>query len=583
VAKNSEVHAARIKKVRDGFEAGRVPTLQRTRLIEMFDALDPNLARTVAERTEFSVSTASKLFASNGEARRQMARAALFVQDLQALFSSDVLPTRASDATFASMWQGAEDKLRTQLQGLAKALTDFDTNFRAVLDAKIPERPKPVVGKLRISNELSQLLSNVENSKRGVMPTRPQRVVGKLTITSQMEGLLTSRVNRMEEVRGGLTPIAAAKTAWSDAKTRLVSDFSLQLGKSLSNIESIQIAATGAYNEFEEFFKASGKETEAKLSLAKSFFKAVADYAPFPISVVGKIGGAAVGLLHVDTQIQQTRSIGQSEYFNSDIPTLVAATAKLDAVKNWGTDLTRLGVNGSAISSSTTIKDTIDSAKVATLTALIGVFTEAINETYGDNPSQMADKSTQFFSAVNTSNPNARPELLSQLTVHKITLLSDATRQAIVGMQSLPLIESKALQRYIELQLFAEYMAQLAPGSDFDVTIPDALINRLATSPFNLVTKKSGSGQSAQIYQSGKIPWQGHIRHKGAIILFFRWYAKNVNAFDIAVGRISISDVDAAITTTVKQIGTAIAAHTITRTLRSDDADWAKVTQAVLR
>jgi hypothetical protein len=553
VAKNSEVHAARIKKVRDGFEAGRVPTLQRTRLIEMFDALDPNLARTVAERTEFSVSTASKLFASNGEARRQMARAALFVQDLQALFSSDVLPTRASDATFASMWQGAEDKLRTQLQGLAKALTDFDTNFRAVLDAKIPERPKPVVGKLRISNELSQLLSN------------------------------TSRVNRMEEVRGGLTPIAAAKTAWSDAKTRLVSDFSLQLGKSLSNIESIQIAATGAYNEFEEFFKASGKETEAKLSLAKSFFKAVADYAPFPISVVGKIGGAAVGLLHVDTQIRQTRSIGQSEYFNSDIPTLVAATAKLDAVKNWGTDLTRLGVNGSAISSSTTIKDTIDSAKVATLTALIGVFTEAINETYGDNPSQMADKSTQFFSAVNTSNPNARPELLSQLTVHKITLLSDATRQAIVGMQSLPLIESKALQRYIELQLFAEYMAQLAPGSDFDVTIPDALINRLATSPFNLVTKKSGSGQSAQIYQSGKIPWQGHIRHKGAIILFFRWYAKNVNAFDIAVGRISIADVDAAITTTVKQIGTAIAAHTITRTLRSDDADWAKVTQAVLR
>ncbi len=545
-----------MRKVRQGFDAAHLTSLQSEKLVGVFDALDPEKAREVSDRTRFSVSTGSKLSESifgggNGESRREMSRAILFLADLKALYEGLPLPARTTDAAFETMWRGKEGDLRATLSALATQLIEVDTSFREIFGAKVVKSYTP------------------PPRRKVVLPEDARRL---------LEGNITAKGLRRTEVAGGLTSVAAAKTAWSDAKTRLIADFTVQLGVSLSNIESIQIAATGAYTEFESFFRAAGKETEAKLGLAKSFFSAVADYAPFPVSVLGKIGGAAVGVLHVDTSISQTRRLGSEVYFNSDIPALARASAKLAAVKNWGTDLTRLGVSGNSISSATSIRDTIDAAKQGTLNALIGVFTEAIMETYGDSPSDMADKSTTFFQGVANSLPGARTELVTTAVVNRITQLSNLTRESIRGMGALPLVGSETLQPFIELQLFAEYLAQLAPGDDFDVSISDELIRRLEGEPFRLVIRKTGSGQTADIYRGKQLPWtSGHPKHVGGLILFFRWYAREVNAFHIAAGATTPERVRTAMGDTIVEIGQAISGHTVTRMLRNDTADWGAV------
>jgi hypothetical protein len=559
VAKNSDIHADRIRKVREGFQAGRITETQTKQLLSIFDSLDPQMASQVSDRTQFSVSTSSKMSVGlfgggNGEARRQMARASLFLQDLQAYYSSGMLPTRTTDVGFESLWRSAEDTLRSQLQALAKALTDFDTHVREIAGADVPVRPKPVVGKLTIPRETQDLLNSIQRAKAN-------------------RGLEAARQ----------PSLTTAQFAWTNAKTRLIADFTLDMTQTLANIDSIKTAANAAYEEFEAFFAEQAAEVEFKRKLAERMFSALADYAPFPFSVVGKVGAAAVGMMHVDDRIRQTRESGQDTYFNSDIPALAVASQKLKGITDWKEDLTRLGVNGSSISSRTSIGDTLEAAKKVALETLVAAFKLAIDETYGDSPTQMADKSTEFYRGVEAMYPGAHAALLNTVFLKKITALSDATRAALRGSRSLALFEARTLQPYIELQLFAEFVAQLAPGEEVDVTIPDALVDRLSRDPFQLIVKKTGSGQSGQIYQAGKLPWQGHIRHKGALILFFRWYATKVNAFDVVVGRTTVTGLDEAMRATVREIGAAMDTHRVTRRLRDDTADWAKVSQAVIR
>ena len=61
MANNLSMHAPRITKIRAGFAAGTVPLDHSTRLLEMFDAHLAEQATELAKRSEFSVSTFSKL------------------------------------------------------------------------------------------------------------------------------------------------------------------------------------------------------------------------------------------------------------------------------------------------------------------------------------------------------------------------------------------------------------------------------------------------------------------------------------------------------------------------------------------
>ena len=71
----STLHAVRINKVRAGFAAAAIPQESVRRVLEIFDSLDLSKARELANRTEHTVLPHQKIGYTNGENRRQMARA----------------------------------------------------------------------------------------------------------------------------------------------------------------------------------------------------------------------------------------------------------------------------------------------------------------------------------------------------------------------------------------------------------------------------------------------------------------------------------------------------------------------------
>jgi hypothetical protein len=302
----------------------------------VFDVITEPNARTVAERTEFSVSSASKasesIFGSSkGEERRQMARALLFVDDLSILYDDNALPRKLTDREFEGLWRGDFTVLASTLTSKVKSLCETDLHVREIMS--IPaSAPKPAPPRLVISEDMRTLLT---------------KTVGNQQL-------------RAVEISAHHSSLQTQKTAWSDAKSGLVGVFAAVVNSSTSNMIAVQNAGESAYTEFEGFFREVGKENEAKIAMAKSFFDALSSHAPFSLSIVGKIGSAAIGMAHADTAIRQERELGPPKYFDSNIPTLEKFNAKLGAVKNWTTDLTRLGVDGGTMPSGTSIRTAID-------------------------------------------------------------------------------------------------------------------------------------------------------------------------------------------------------------------------------
>lgn len=576
--KNSVTHSARIAKVTEGLGLAKLTIGEINRVVGIFDLLGTEMAKTLADRTEFDVSSSSKLSekvfgAANGRQRREMARAILFVADLQAWYDDKAWGTKKTSAEFETMWRATEESLRKKLSDDAKALCKRDMDLRAELNRVPPTRPKIVIPKTTVPAEI--------------------------TLLEKREALLTSMLKshqvRILEAKEGMTPLAVARTDWSNAKTRLLSAHTKHITHVLSNVDSMRTATAGAYEAYKAFFAAVGQETEAKLEIAKLLFNALSDYAPFPLSVVGKIGAAAVGQLKVDKIIPQTPELGPPKYYNSDVPVLAQASAKLAAVKNWKDDITTLGVRGHDLSSITSLGDALDKIKIVTINLMEKVFEDMVKDIYGDTPTEMNTKSADFYQAVMALYPdvyrsfgakNEKFSVTEQFKSHilsqKITKLSDFTISEIEKVGKMNLVDSETLQPFIELQLFAEYLAHKVPDTkeqNYEVSISDELIRRLESKPFELILRKGGSNQTSGIYAQKKLPWQeGHPRHVGALCIFFRWYRGHVNPFDIATGRTTAAGVRDTMEKTIVDIGKAIQAHTISRTFSTtNQADWGKV------
>jgi len=570
--RNVDLHAERIQKVRTGLTAARVPSPDIEKVLGVFDALVPEKAREVADRTNFKLGAFTSKGGASGEVNRQLTRALLFVGDLQALYEGDPLPPAKSIDAFNSMWRGNEEALQAQVSAAAASLVAYDNTVREIAGAEVKKTYTPPAVRTRIDLD----------------------AVGR----QLFEKNLLSRVNASTVLSGGEQAITSVRMAWNAAKTQLVADFALEATSALNNFQSIQLAADAGYREFESFFRAVGEEYEGKISLADKFFGAVAEFAPWPASLVGTIGQKAVGLLHADTKVPQTRELGPRNYFNSDVPFLVKASQNLAKVQDRAMDLTRLGVSGSAIASATDFKGSLSTAQAAALKVMQNAFQDAIQETFGGPDVRDSDaQALRLFGKVQDTmlGPGAsmRPAMdaassvrVSSVAISQIENLRRTATEAIRGMQRdcerLSLVDASTLQPFIELQLYADYMAQVAPGDDFDVSISEELIRRLESDPHNLIVRKTGSSQTKTVFAQGKLPWaSGHPTHVGAIILFFRWYARRVNPFDIAVGGTSAGNVRLAMGQTIQLIGTAIGNNKVGRGLRHDTADWTRVQSAV--
>lgn len=449
--------------------------------------------------------------------------------------------------------------------------------------------PPPRVRRI-VSKEFDELIGAMNKSKSN----RFTEVAVSITEVASFsrdpwkydkDGNRTARTLRPQKtvdvlVPGGSNVIHLIKSNWSNAKTDLVTEFIKSVNARLSNMHSIQLAATEAYGDYTRLFKVQAEATKDKISLVTKFFDAMKDYAPWPVSVIGKVGETICGQLHVDEEIQQGRRAGDKQYFDRNLPLLDSASKKFSEISNWKQELTRVGVSAAQLSSSQSISDQIEAAKARAVEALVKVFQEAANQTYGGSVEQMADKSTEFYKRVVESNPKATPNELNHFALRKISRLSQETIEAFNNMGELTVVvEAADIKPFIELNLYAELMAVAAPPNcDLDdVSLPEGLVEILEHKDFQLLTRKTDSGQSAAIYASGKLPWAGDRRHKAAIVLFFRWYALQINPFDIAVGRKKPGELREEMTARIRKIGVAVQARKIENTFSKDATDWTNV------
>jgi hypothetical protein len=376
-------------------------------------------------------------------------------------------------------------------------------------------------------------------------------------------------------------------SAWTTTKSDLTKNFALHVNTSLGVFTTLQTAAMGAYEEYTKFVSEAAQETQAKIDLAKSIFEAL-ESGPFPLSVVGKVGAQVCGLLKVADTISQGRQLGEKQYFDQKKPYLDQFISEINSIKNFAEKLVEVGVSTESLSSRATLFSTLDKAKNKSIEFANKVFDKVLTETYGDGPVQTERKINEFLTGmrgqISSNGGDAALDDFARLVITKIEQEYRSNIDYIKQHKSFTQIEADDLQPYIELQLFAEYMAVKVPSSavDLDVEIPAALIARLESPAFGLLLRKNDKGQTAQIYSvHSKIPWDDHPKHRGAIILFLRWYKKNVNPFKIAVGTTSKVDTDKTMREAITQIGNALQLHTVQRTLRHATADWEQVVKVL--
>ena len=126
---NSKVHGSRWGKVEVGLNAASVRPADVLRVRDAFDRLSRDDAQSLADRTEFSVSTWSKIRSSgNSRTRRELVRASLFMNDLTELALGGPLSPKLSNSVFEGMWlRQDETVLRATVQAAVRTFQDISS------------------------------------------------------------------------------------------------------------------------------------------------------------------------------------------------------------------------------------------------------------------------------------------------------------------------------------------------------------------------------------------------------------------------------------------------------------------------
>ncbi len=632
--KNSETHVSRINKIRTGLVTAGVANELINEILKRFDALEPPVAAELAARTRFSVGTFEKLMNRgsaanpNPEGRRQMSRAIYFLDDLNRKQQGQALSPRSNDA-FSALWKQSYATLANEVKKAAQSFTPLVVKpapaARTAPEPQVvfeppPDPPiqrmvtMPPPRKYVMSAEVRKLLeatmaakhsaikedyhakvaaavSGPQEVRRMVTMPEPKRYVVTPEKTSMFQQLFDMRRSHLAF---GLEPdtqpsMIAAQTAWGHAITSIQKHFIDELTARVASLNSLKTAAQGAYKEFESLYQDIGKEIQGNLSLAASLFSMLQS-APFPLSVAGQVGSSVVSQLHADTELPRTRELGGPVYFNNDLPLLVSLQTKLQAIQNWKDDVTRLGVPATDVTNEMGLNGAIDQVTRNSLEILRRVFDSALDDNFGDTPQRKIAMATKFHDAALADylkSPQGAPSIPLQVhvVIRKISNLEAETKKAITAaVGAAKLVPSVEMQTFIELQLIADYFCKKFPKKkveDFSGLVPEPIIRRLEGAPFHLVVRKSGKGQSQKIFSSGKIPWEaGHSNHVGALVFFFRWYRRNINPFNLALGA-NPDSFRTSMREYIQLLGAAIKDKSSKKLLGHQKTDWAAIERSV--
>lgn len=292
------------------------------------------------------------------------------------------------------------------------------------------------------------------------------------------------------------------------------------------------------FTKFKELFTANAEATAFKLSLVKSAFEAL-EAAPFPLSVVGKIGKTVVGLAQVDTKFTEMRNT---------LPTPAGIVGKMEAAGAAFNKFRTVGVSPSDLPSHGQVKGAFRE-HVTTFQRSLSTAFKAEVDAIEDRHKRKALAGR--LAADTPGNPAAARQ--------EITRLLDQINANVKAMFK-PFLDRRGpsgqvVADWIALQMIADYAVTGLCGFDDEdkdeasrrlkrMTVKDLggkkfgdeFARFMACPELGIVQLKNESGESSEIYGAGKIPWDGSANHVVAVILFLDWYRRSLNPFDLLTG-----------------------------------------------
>ena len=542
----TDTNEDRIKKVKAGFRSAGIPEVQVDTVLEIFYRLDQGVARQVAQGTKFQVNTLDKVRnAYSGDTRRQLARAIIFVAELDNLLKgadpAEMLTSQNPERVnyFANLWHMEPDVLKSMLREL---INNFLASYRVKLEVvgvtlqRVPPRPRRELVRsqddIHMLNEMIKEKSYSDTFLGADLPV----------VNSIIQMLLKSNLEVIAEV------VSAGDI------------FNLR-------ILMIKQAASNADINYEQVIKDAAEEMKGQKRLVEKALKVV-EQVPWPMSLIAKGASAIVGLAHVDSDRQRGSEVthGSGAYPDSKIPPLVKAFSLAEDAKAKFAELTRLGPAAANLVTSDKLQRVYVEVATETRELVTTIYTSLSHKLFGESPAAQKKIAVNLLRKYKTNFGRNDPAVLA--IRNYIAKTTRGLKEELSTIMSLgPVnINQIDLQKFIELKMYANYLHALTKeGKKRNVKIPTSLIKMLTADHIGLVQYKSGgvfssNEKSEAIYQKGKLPWisSGHPNHVTGLIDFFRWYDRVVDPMELVTGRVTVIYLESAIKLAIQSIGTQI-------------------------
>ncbi len=323
------------------------------------------------------------------------------------------------------------------------------------------------------------------------------------------------------------------------------------------------LAIQQGLEKFKELHLADAQDKQFQITVAKGIFSAI-EALPFPLSVLGKVGGALASMADVDT--------------------------------NWGGYKVTIpspgGVKGAVAEAAQTFKDkttlNVQTGKLAnhanTMTSFIQAFNsykddvlknlEQKRKVIGDDPSRNRLVQGVLSKFKNTRNLNAKD--LNEVSVEvgsKIRTIDQLVRgikKQFKPLEDMPAVDIDELRIWMTVQMIADYaMTGLCDNDNTPIKnmtasdlggkgFGEPFAKFLYSDEVKILQLKETTGATVAIYAGGRIPWEGRLYDVIAVMLFLEWFQRNINPFDLLRPDVTTVKFRKYITDYIKQLGIAM-------------------------
>lgn len=338
--------------------------------------------------------------------------------------------------------------------------------------------------------------------------------------------------------------------------------------KLLLGCQYFTLALHQGMEKFKELHRLDAQDKMFKVTIVKGIF-GVLESLPFPLSALGKAGGAIAGLAQVDTDWAG---------FKVTLPTPSGIKDRvIDAAATTFRNYSTINVQTSQLAN-----------HADTMVSFINDFDSyadvVINQLKAersviDNDSKRSSFARKLSTKLQSIDNVRQMGIPLGECLAKIDKLVRGINRQFDPLRRMPPVDVKEAQYWVTVQLIADYamtglcdnentpIKAMAPKDLGGKVFGESFINFLASKEIGVLKIRETSFSSEAIYQGGQIPWDNRYYDVIALMLFLEWFQRKINPFDLLRPGFTAERIRGDISSYIRQLGIAMKAHATTTTL----------------